>query len=219
MGHNVNEQVRQKLVKSIPANYNSRIHALIPSSVALGIIALAISQITFVWTWWILPLIITTLFLLFGFEWWVHKNIMHTPRKFLTSIYLKHFAHHLIYTDEDMTMRSKQELYYILMPPYAILLVLLFISPIILGLWLIFSSQIAWIVLMVMMVFAISYEWLHYSYHQSESSWIGKRSIIKKLKVNHQKHHNPKLMNHYGFNVTVPIFDWIMRTRPRGEKV
>lgn len=208
----MNIQVRQKLIKSIPNNYNSLIHALIPSSIAFSIITFALSQMVF--SWWILPLTLITLFLLFGFEWWVHKNIMHTIHKFFRSIYLKHLAHHLLYTNDNMAMKSKQELYYILMPPYAILLVLLFISPIITGLWLIFSSQVAWAVLIIMMVFAISYEWLHYSYHQPESSWIGRLSIIKKLKINHQKHHDPKLMNRYGFNVTVPIFDWIMKTKP-----
>ena len=49
------------------------------------------------------------------------------------------------------------------------------------------------------------------------SSSIGKRWIIRKLRNHHATHHAPELMQSWNFNITFPIFDAIYGTRYRGE--
>ena len=58
----------------------------------------------------------------------------------------------------------------------------------------------------------VSYEVLHLCYHAPKNSFIGRRKIIGVLRTHHARHHDPRLMQRYNFNVTVPIFDWIMGT-------
>ena len=206
------EEVRQKIVNRIPSWYNPYLHAFIPSFIGLAIIVFSIfliKEISIV----SLVSIPITLFLLFGFEWIAHKHILHTRRPLLGQIYELHeLSHHIIYTDKQMAIQEKKELYYIMMPPYAIVLVFCLISPLIFGMAAIFSLNVACLILITAMFFFLSYEWLHFSYHQPANSWIGRNRIIKALRRLHRRHHNPKLMKHWNFNVTIPVFDWILGT-------
>ena len=58
----------------------------------------------------------------------------------------------------------------------------------------------------------VSYEVLHLCYHAPKDSFIGRRKIIRILRTHHARHHDPRRMQKYNFNVTVPLFDWIMGT-------
>lgn len=207
------EDRRQNIVKSIPSNYNPYIHASIPSLIGGIIIALAVWQISSP-SLLSLTTIPITIFALFGFEWLVHKHVLHQKRRFLEVIYNRHeLAHHVIYTDRDMAMRNLQELFLILMPPYAIILVFLFLIPLALVLGLLLSGNVAWMMLATCMVFFLTYEWLHFAYHLPSESKVGRWSVIRKLRAHHQEHHDPLLMKQWNFNVTVPVFDWILKTK------
>lgn len=203
---------REIVIRNIPSSYNYFIHILIPSLLGIGIIiisSLFISNLSF----GMIPAVIITLFFSFGFEWYAHKNILHKPFPFLEFVNQRHIEHHLVYTDQDMAIRSGKELYLVLMPTYAILAVLGFISPIILIIYLIFGEIIASTVLISMIFFFLSYEWLHFSYHLPENSFIGRIQFIKFMRKHHQQHHIPLFMLKYNFNVTVPVFDWILKTK------
>jgi sterol desaturase/sphingolipid hydroxylase (fatty acid hydroxylase superfamily) len=62
------------------------------------------------------------------------------------------------------------------------------------------------------MFFFLSYEWLHLSYHLPKESFIGRLGIVALLREHHRRHHDPRLMKRWNFNVTVPVFDWIRGT-------
>lgn len=200
---------RSRIVESIPSSYNDVVHATIPSLVGIVIILYCLVHIEY--QLWMLPLVMLVLFGSFGFEWFVHKNVLHHKFPGLGVIFKKHIEHHSIFTDQDMAMRSRKELHLILMPAYAIFAVLLFISPIIFLISLI-SLQVAMVIFATMMCFFISYEWLHYCYHHPPGTFISSIRMIRYLKEHHRVHHNLKNMQQYNFNVTIPLFDKIMRT-------
>lgn len=203
---------RDKIIKTIPISYHDTLHAFIPTFVGLAVIIISLLTIC-QFSFWMVPLVILTLFSCFGFEWYVHKHVLHMPWKWLESIHVKHMAHHILYTNADMTMRDRKELYFILMPSYAIFVILILVTPIVAGLALTFGPDIARIVLATLSGFFLTYEWLHYAYHHPPNTFISNLKLIKILRNHHLKHHNPRKMQHYNFNVTLPVFDWIMKTK------
>lgn len=202
---------RDEIIASIPKSYNDIAHAAVPSGIGALVILWCLVSVSF--SYWMIPVVALTLFVCFGFEWFVHRYVLHASFPLLSIIHRKHIQHHMIYTDQDMAMRSRKELHLILMPAYAIVAVLLFIAPVITIIGLLFGTAAAKIVLTTMMVFFLAYEWLHYAYHHPPGTLISRSRIIQTLKENHRKHHNPKVMQRYNFNVTFPIFDWIMKTK------
>lgn len=201
---------REQIVASIPKQYNDIAHASIPS--AVGIITIMWCLLTTMYSLWMLPIVALTLFAAFGFEWFVHRNVLHRRFPLLGIIHRKHIEHHVMYTDRDMAMRSRRELHLILMPAYAIVAILVVISPVIAGLWWALGAMTAKTVLATMMAFFLAYEWLHYSFHHPPGTFISGLWIVQFLKRSHQRHHNPANMTRYNFNVTVPVFDWILGT-------
>jgi len=63
----------------------------------------------------------------------------------------------------------------------------------------------------------LSYEWLHLSYHLPPESRVGRLRPIRALCRHHALHHDPRLMQRWNFNVTVPFWDWVMRTTYKGD--
>jgi len=53
----------------------------------------------------------------------------------------------------------------------------------------------------------VGYELSHLSYHLPETTWIGRRRVIRWLREHHARHHDPRLMQKWNFNVTIPVFD------------
>ena len=62
------------------------------------------------------------------------------------------------------------------------------------------------------MGYVLLYEWLHLSYHMPADSFIGRLEIIQILRRHHATHHAPELMQKWNFNVTVPLWDFLLRT-------
>jgi len=157
----IHEEHRAKIVAEIPGWYRPWAHLAFPTAVGLAVAVAAALNLHAV-TWRELVAIPITLFVGFAFEWRVHKDVLHQRRPGLALIYERHeLAHHVIYTDQDMAMRSARELWLILMPAYAILLVALMVAPMAaLATWL-FGTNVAMLVLVTSMWFFLSYEWLH----------------------------------------------------------
>jgi hypothetical protein len=208
----IHEEHRSKIVAEIPEWYRPAVHLAIPTVLGLGV-AIAAGLFLKNVTWIDALALPITLFLGFGFEWRAHKDVLHQRRPGLNVIYERHeLKHHVIYTDEDMAMRSPRELWLILMPAYAIVLVFVLVAPLAgLVAWLT-SVNSAMFVLIASMWFFLSYEWLHMSYHLPETSFIGRSALIGKLRELHRRHHEPRLMKRWNFNVTIPVFDVIHRT-------
>ena len=147
------------------------------------------------------------------FEWRVHKRVLHKRFWPFEVIYDKHTPmHHMVYVEEDMALRSVKEFRLVLIPAAGVLGIVLAAAPIAFVLARYWSGAAGWLFLLTASLFMVSYEVLHLCYHAPTDSFIGRRKIIARLRAHHAKHHDPRLMQKYNFNVTVPLFDWIMGT-------
>lgn len=197
---------------TIPSWYSPALHLAVPTVVVLGVMAGALCALRSPrpLDWLAVPL---TLLGAFAFEWRVHKSVLHRRTPGLSLLYERHeLAHHVIYTYDDMTMRSRREWWLVLMPAYAVVLVAIFNAPVTLGVRYLFGHDPACLYLATSMFFFLTYEWLHLAYHLPEDSFVGRLGLVRSLRELHRRHHDPRLMKRWNFNVTVPVFDWIHRS-------
>jgi hypothetical protein len=209
---------RDQLRRQIPSNYSPLFHLLFPSLVALLSAGLALAQLHQLRPLELLSIPLT-LFLSFAVEWQVHKDLLHRRMPLLGELYERHERfHHVIYTHEDMAMRSRREMRLVLMPSIAIVLVVLLLVPMgFLTMWLT-TKNCALLTVCTGIFFFISYEWLHLSYHLPATHPIARLGLIRRLSLLHRIHHNPRNMKRWNMNVTIPLFDLLYRSyKPEDE--
>lgn len=202
---------REKLHAAIPSWYNPWLHLILPSLFGIVVIGICFDRLGGV-GWVDLLILPIWILLLFIFEWVVHRWVLHRSTFGLRSIYRLHMEHHGLYGMETMSLVEFREIYYILMPVYAIGLVFGLVLPLgfFLG-WLI-SLNCGYLIVISSLGFFLAYEWLHLSYHMPVGSFVGRMSLVRHLRRFHRLHHNSLLMNRYNFNVTLPLVDWMMGT-------
>jgi sterol desaturase/sphingolipid hydroxylase (fatty acid hydroxylase superfamily) len=52
-----------------------------------------------------------------------------------------------------------------------------------------------------------------------EDSFVGRLALVRVLREHHRRHHHPALMQRWNFNVTLPLFDWLYKTRASDDLV
>jgi len=213
--HEVQSKHRVQIVARVPSRYSPTMHLAIPAVIGIGVLITSFIRLqTNLLRPTELLTIPITLLAAFGFEWRAHKDILHRRLPLLGVLYERHeLAHHVIYTHRDMAMRSKREWWFVLMPSYAVVLVFLtLVLPIAIVIERYVTTNVAMLVTATSMVFFLSYEWLHLAYHLPEDHPIARIGVIAKLREHHRRHHEPRLMKRWNFNVTVPLFDWLHGT-------
>jgi hypothetical protein len=214
----VHERQRRAITALIPGWYNPWVHLSIPTAIGIALVIATTSQIHALRLVELLA-IPASLLLTFLFEWNAHKYVLHRRSPLVGIIYERHeLQHHVIYTHEDMAMRSRREFWLILVPAYAIVLIFVIACPLAFALSWLLSPNVGYLFLATAMVFFVSYEWLHLAYHLPPESAIGRLRVIAFLREHHRLHHDPRLMQKWNFNVTVPVFDWIFRTNWSKER-
>src|SRR5512132_2249472 len=126
----VHERHRQAIIERIPSWYRPLPHLALPSLFGLVVLVFAVTRIHA-----LRPIelasVPVTLLVAFVFEWWVHRAVLHRRVPGLGVIYDRHeLQHHVVFTEDDMAMRSPRELQMILMPAYSVLLIALFNAPV-----------------------------------------------------------------------------------------
>jgi hypothetical protein len=208
----IHERQRAAITARIPGWYSPTLHLALPSTFGLACLVFAATQITRPAPVELLTVPLTLL-AAFGFEWRVHKWVLHRRIPGLGLLYDRHeLEHHVIFTYDDLAMRSARELRLILMPAYAVVLVALINTPMALLLARLFGPNVAYLYLVTSMIFFLGYEWLHFFYHLPSASLIGRLSLVARLREHHRRHHDPRLMKRWNFNVTLPLFDWLHGT-------
>lgn len=206
------EAFRDETVAAIPASYSPTIHLLAPAMFAVTVFAVCVGLVRDLRAaeLWTIPI---TSLAGFGFEWRVHKSILHKRIPGLSELYVRHeLHHHVIYTYDDMTMRARREWRLVLMPAYAIVLVFGMLVPLGAGVWKLLGANVALLFVATSMVFFATYEWLHLAYHLPPEHPVSRVGWLRSLRELHRRHHDPRLMKRWNFNVTVPLFDWLHGT-------
>ena len=154
--------------------------------------------------------------LLFGnfAEYAIHRWLGHKKQSWAKLFYARHSGdHHHFFVNGLMTCDSKQDWRVLFFPPWLIVIVTLCIAlPLgwVLSLWLGADAGWAWAGGVVFTYLA--YESLHYSYHLPARHWLSTLPGLALLRRRHIQHHDPKIMHHGYFNITLPLFDYLLNT-------
>ena len=206
------QAMRERLLKGIPWWYNPWLHLAIPSSFGLGVIAASIWAIED-----LLPLQLITIPLVYllsnATEWHAHRGLLHARHPLAPVLYDRHTPeHHMVYVTDDMAMRERNEFRLVLIPAYGIMAIFVATIPATAALWAMDLHNVAALFAATTMGYVVSYEWLHLSYHLGPDTFIGGLAPIRMLRQHHAVHHDPRLMQRWNFNVTVPVWDWVRGT-------
>jgi Fatty acid hydroxylase superfamily len=206
------ERAREKLMARIPPWYSPWGHLTATTGIGLAVLVLGAWELRAVRL--VELLMIPAVFLLANaFEWRVHKNVLHRRLWPVEEIYTRHTPeHHAVYMTNDMAIRSTREFRLVLMPAFGILGIVVATAPVAFGVRLLLGANCGWLFLVSSALYMVGYELSHLSYHLPETTWIGRRPLVKWLREHHARHHDPRLMQKWNFNVTIPLFDWVHGT-------
>lgn len=203
---------RARLHAAIPAGYSPWLH--LAGTTGVGLVALAASLWGLSSPRPIELLTIPITFLVSNlFEWRAHKDLLHRRQKFAAVLYDRHTPeHHMVFGYDDMAVRDWRELKLVLMPAFGVAAVVATMVPLSLLLGRLLGANVGWLFLMTSALYVVGYELSHLSYHLPENSFIGRLWLVRVLREQHRRHHHPRLMQKWNFNVTIPIGDWLHRT-------
>lgn len=206
------EQFRAAAVAAIPRWYNPWAHLGLTSTIGLAVIAFAFTRLSHptLLHWLAVPV---TLIASNLFEWRAHKDLLHRRRWPLHELYDRHTPmHHMVYGYDDMALRSTREMRLVLLPAVGIAGIIALATPFALLAGRAFGANSGWLVLASSAAYVLGYEWSHLAYHLSPESFVGRLRLVRVLRELHRRHHHPRLMQKWNFNVTVPLGDWLHRT-------
>lgn len=207
------DRARARLHAAIPAGYSPWLH--LAASTGVGVVALAVG------IWGLRApraidfLTIPIVFLLSNlFEWRAHKDLLHHRVKPFHILYDRHTPeHHMVFGYDDMAVREWKELRLVLIPAFGVMGIVVMMVPIAYALGRLLNPNVGWLFLITSALYVVGYELSHLSYHLPPESFIGRIPLVRVLREQHRRHHHPRLMQKWNFNVTIPIGDWLHRTR------
>ncbi len=206
------ERVRARMLGKIPRWYSPLGHLGATVGVSLVVLVVTYLKLDHVrpLEWLVVPAAMLLANLL---EYRVHKYMLHRRRFPFQHLYDRHTPeHHAIYQYDDMAIRSTKEFRLVLIPAIGVAGLVVATVPFAALFGAVFGRNAGLLFLTTAACMMVSYEVLHLTYHLPPDSFIGRRRVIRFLREHHARHHDPRLMNKYNFNVTVPFFDWVMGT-------
>lgn len=206
------DRLRREALAAEPRLYNPWLQLLLPSLFGIGVAAAALSQLRS-------PRLVDALFFLGALllsnavEWRVHRDLLHKRFPPLGVLYDRHTPqHHLIFVRGDMALRDPREFRLVLIPVYGIGAIFLVTAPPAALLWSFGQKNFGALYLAATMLYVVSYELLHLAWHLPDESFIGSLRLVRALREHHSVHHDPRLMQRWNFNVTIPLWDLVRRT-------
>lgn len=146
----------------------------------------------------------------------IHRYPLHQKyRSVRKETYDKHtLMHHRFYTNTVYRVGPNEKSHTFLFPPLVVILFCgIFLPVFFLLTWLIFPSDIAFLMTGIASLYFILYEIVHYTSHLPSSHWLMKVGYFRKMRKHHLDHHDPRLMEKYNFNIVLPLFDYLFRTK------
>jgi hypothetical protein len=204
--------LRAALIGETPSWYVPWVHMLVPSLVGIGMMAIALSLLRDVTALQLLTVPIVYV-LANANEWTVHRWALHRRNPLAPVLYDQHTPkHHMLYITDDMAIRDKREYRLVLIPAYGLFLIFTTAIWITALIWWLGYRNVACLYAATAIGYAVSYEWLHLSYHLPADHRVARSRVIQWLRRHHAIHHDPRLMQRWNLNVTVPLWDTVMRT-------
>ncbi len=145
-----------------------------------------------------------------GIEWAFHRGVLHSRVPWLSGLYEGHAVeHHCSFTHRSMEVAEFRELALVMLPATTVILVYITVALVGALLHLVLRGNAAMLWAATSAGYVVAYELLHVAYHLP---WTG----LERLRRHHRLHHDPSLMRRWNFNVSVPLWDWVLGTRARG---
>lgn len=204
--------------KYIGKRYSGVAHFLFTSTVSLAIVTACAATVRAPAWWELLTVPATFLFANFV-EYRAHRGVMHHRTRPFHIVFDRHTpAHHHFYTHDAMAAESTRDYYMVLFPPVLLAFFFgLFALPVGLLLAWLATPNVARLFVATAVGYYLSYEWLHWSYHQRADSFVGRLWLVRRLRAHHTLHHDIARMQKYNFNITFPIMDALHGTTHRGD--
>ena len=210
-------QFRAEALATIPASDAPALHLLalsLPGLVVAAAALLLVRAPTPIDAW-LVPLVVMACN---AAEWRMHKHTMHVPATRAAALFDAHTClHHRLYMTDSMAIRERRELRFVLLPSYSVALLLAAVAP--------FAGAAAWfgqrnaacLLIATVAVYALSYEWLHVACHLPRDHFVGRLPWVRVVRERHAIHHDPRLMQRWNMNITLPLWDWVRGSVWRGD--
>lgn len=112
-----------------------------------------------------------------------------------------------------MPFQSSRDWRVVLFPAW---LIYVFLCGLIIPGWLLLnalvSANVAWLYALGAIGGYLFYEVMHFSYHLPAGSFVERTPLWWRLRHLHQLHHERERMAACNFNITLPVFDWLLGT-------
>ncbi len=205
-------KARARLHDAIPEGYAPWLH--LAGTLSVGVVPLVVGTVLLRTPTWIEWLAVPITFVAANlFEHWAHKHLLHHRTKGAEILYDRHTPeHHMVFGYDDMAVRSWQELKLVLIPAFGVAGIVSMMIPLAVGLGYLLGWNVGLLFMMTAALYVVGYELSHLSYHLPPDSFIGKLGLVRVLREQHRRHHHPRLMQKWNFNVTIPFGDWLLRT-------
>lgn len=204
--------------RRITPSYSGPLHLATTISIAVAVAAFSVAMLhdVSVLEWLTVP--VTFLYANVS-EYLGHRGPMHRRNRFLSAIFVRHsIEHHAFFTNEAPEFESSQDYKAVLFPPLMIFFFFGFFAvPVGALLYFFVSANVCYLFVATAILYFLNYELLHFAYHMSSASWVGRLPFIRRLRKHHIVHHDPSLMTSYNFNITYPICDALFGTLYRSR--
>ncbi len=211
-GDQSREEFRAQMLEQIPRWYSPWAH--LAGTLGVGVVASVTAALNIHALRPVELLAVPIMFVLANLgEWHAHRNLLHRRFKPVAILYDKHTPeHHRIYRYHSMELRETRELRLVLIPAMGVLTIVVAAAPAAaLAGWLL-GANVGWLVLLTAALYVVGYELSHLAYHLPVDSFVGRRRLVRVLREHHARHHDPRLMQRYNFNVTIPLWDLLLGT-------
>ncbi len=207
------EALRSAAVADIPAGYSPMAHLLATAGVGLVTVVLSALRLHGPSALELLLVPAATFVFANGFEWQVHKRLLHKRTWPFGELYDRHTpVHHAVFVEDDMPVRDRREWRLVLIPAIGVAGAVAASAPVAALVGALFGANAGWLMLATSGAYMAMYELSHLAYHLPEDHPIGGSALVRFMRRHHAEHHDPRKMQRWNFNVTVPLFDWLLGT-------
>lgn len=207
-------EARARALAAIPRWYRPWAH--LAATAGIGVVVWAVALVALVRTPpraidALVPPVV--LVLANALEWAAHKHLLHKRRWPLHELFDRHTPeHHAVYVDGDMAIGDARELRLVLIPAVGVLGIVLAMSAFGAVFAMLLGAGAGWLFVLTASSYVVGYELSHLAYHLPATHPVGRLRAIGWLREHHSIHHDPSLMQKRNFNVTIPLFDWLLGT-------
>lgn len=209
---------RARYRAEISPRYKGWLHMLIVAGIGGAVISYALAQLDQPTAAQYLCLPLTLLLVNFA-EYYAHRWLGHRKTRLGSLFYKRHTGdHHSFFLDTAMAYRDSRDWRVVLFPSYLIIAFCLGLAlPGALLLKELASPNVAYLYVVAAIGGYLLYEVLHFSYHIPRDHMAAKCFALvpgwRALRNSHCVHHRRDAMTEKNFNITFPVFDYLLGTR------